>query len=68
MVGQHLIGEANYKPGDTIASVKGYRAFYQFEVLLFFKDIEKLKAILKPTCQPAKLKYWITPVLQSGHF
>ncbi|WP_259363145.1 MULTISPECIES: DUF3240 family protein [unclassified Colwellia] len=68
MVGQHLIGEVSYKPGDTIASVEGYRAFYQFEVLLFFKDIEKLKDILKPICQPTKLKYWITPVLQSGHF
>ncbi|MBA6342965.1 DUF3240 family protein [Colwellia sp. MB02u-10] len=53
---------------DIAEQVEGYRSFYQFEVLLFFKDLEKLKAILKPICQPAKLKYWITPVLQSGHF
>ena len=68
MVGQNLIGEVSYKSGETIASVDGYRALSQFEVLLFFKDLEKLKAILKPICQPAKLKYWVTPVLQSGYF
>ena len=68
MVGQHLIGKVSYKPGETIASVKGYRKFYQSEIFLFFKNIEKRKAILKSICQPAKLKYWVTPVLQSGHF
>ena len=68
IVGQHLICEVSYKPGETIASVEGYRAFSQLEALLFFKNIEKLKAIPKPICQPVKLKYWVTPVLQSGHF
>jgi hypothetical protein len=53
---------------DIAEQVEGYRVFYQFEVLIFFKDTAKLKAILNPICQPAKLKYWITPVLQSGHF
>jgi hypothetical protein len=37
MIGQNLIGEVSYKPVETIASVEGYRAFYQFEVLLFLK-------------------------------
>ena len=36
MVGKYLNGEVSYKPGDTIASVEGYRAFYQFEILMFF--------------------------------
>lgn len=53
---------------DIAEQVEGYRAFYQFEVLIFFKDMEEFKTILNPICQPAKLKYWITPVLQSGHF
>ncbi|MFQ3194867.1 MAG: hypothetical protein ACI9N3_001696 [Colwellia sp.] len=46
MIGQNLIGEVSYTAGDTIASVEGYRAFSQFEVLLFFKDIENLRPYL----------------------
>lgn len=53
---------------DIAEQVEGYRVFYQFEVLLFLKDIDKLKDNLKPVCQPAKLKYWFTPVIESAHF
>ena len=53
---------------DIGEQVEGYRAIYQIEVLIFLKDIEQLKASLNPICQPAKLKYWITPVIQSDHF
>ena len=33
---------------DIAKQVESYRAFYKFEVLMFFKDLEKLKTILKP--------------------
>mgnify|MGYP000050067129 FL=1 len=53
---------------DISEQVEGYRAYFQFEVLVASNDIEKLKECLKPVCQHAKLKYWLTPVLDSGHF
>lgn len=42
--------------------VEGYRAFYQIEILISLKDIKQLKASLIPICQPAKLRYWLTPL------
>ena len=53
---------------DITEQVEGYRAFYQIEVLITLKDIKQLKATLNPICQPAKLKYWLTPVIESAHF
>ncbi|XQW86584.1 DUF3240 family protein [Thalassotalea piscium] len=53
---------------DIAEQVEGYRAFYQIEVLISMADLVELKAVLAPVCQPAKLKYWLTPVLASGHF
>ena len=53
---------------DIAEQVEGYRAFYQIEVLIPLTDIKQLKAILNPICQPAKLKYWLTPVIESAHF
>jgi len=53
---------------DISEQVEGYRAYFQFEVLVASSDINKLKECLKPICQSAKLKYWLTPVLDSGHF
>ncbi len=48
--------------------VEGYRAFYQFEVLINSNEVKNLKASLNPICQPAKLRYWLTPVIENGHF
>ena len=53
---------------DIAEQVEGYRTFYQIEVLLFLKDIKQLKASLNPICQPAKLRYWLTPVIETAHF
>jgi hypothetical protein len=53
---------------DISEQVEGYRAFYQFEVLIASNEVSKLKECLMPVCQPAKLRYWLTPVIESGHF
>ena len=53
---------------DTSEQVEGYRAFYQFEVLITSNEVSILKNSLNPICQPAKLRYWITPVIENGHF
>ena len=53
---------------DISEQVEGYRVYFQLEVLIHLKDIEKLKARLVPVCHSAKLRYWLMPVLDSGHF
>ena len=53
---------------DIAEQVEGYRALYQFEVLILFQYTEQLKECLNPICQTAKLKYWLTPVIESNHF
>ncbi|MDX2369492.1 MAG: DUF3240 family protein [Colwellia sp.] len=53
---------------DISEQVEGYRAFYQFEVLIASDEVSKLKDCLNPVCQPAKLRYWLTPVIECGHF
>jgi len=53
---------------DISEQVEGYRAFYQFEVLITSNELNTLKSSLLPVCQPAKLRYWLTPVIESGHF
>ncbi|MBL4898936.1 MAG: DUF3240 family protein [Colwellia sp.] len=53
---------------DIAEQVEGYRAFYQFEVLIASNEVSKLKSHLRPVCQSAKLRYWLTPVIENGHF
>ena len=53
---------------DISEQVEGYRAFYQFEVLIVSNEVDMLKECLKPICEAAKLRYWVTPVIESGHF
>jgi len=53
---------------DLSEQVEGYRSFYQFEVLIASNEVSKLKEWLHPICQPAKLRYWLTPIIESGHF
>ena len=53
---------------DVSEQVEGYKTFYQFEVLIASSELSKLKDSLNPVCQPAKLKFWLTPVIESGHF
>ena len=53
---------------DISEQVEGYRAFCQFEILIASNEVSILKDSLNPICQPAKLRYWLTPVIESGHF
>lgn len=53
---------------DMSEQVEGYRAFYQFEVLIASNEVSMLKECLSPICQTAKLRYWLTPVIECGHF
>lgn len=53
---------------DISEQVEGYRTFYQFEVLIASNEVNNLKNSLNPICQPAKLRYWVTPVIENGHF
>lgn len=48
--------------------VEGYREMVQFDILLAEQDKQALIDTLKPVCQPARLKYWFTPIIESGHF
>ena len=52
---------------DISEQVEGYRTFYQFEVLIASNEVNNLKNSLNPICQPAKLRYWVTPVIENGH-
>lgn len=53
---------------DTAEQVAGHRTFYQFEVLILSTQYIPIKEALKTICQPARLKYWLTPVIDSGKF
>jgi len=48
--------------------VEGYRELFQFEVLIKNSDKEALFNQLTPICQAAKLRYWLLPVSEGGHF
>ncbi|GAA6206410.1 MULTISPECIES: DUF3240 family protein [Thalassotalea] len=53
---------------DISEQVEGYKSYFQIEVLISKVNIDKLKSNVSSVCPSAKLKYWITPVLDSGHF
>lgn len=48
--------------------VQGYRRFIRFEVICAHDDLEKLFSALQPICAPVQARYWITPVIEQGHF
>lgn len=48
--------------------VQGYRTMYRFEILHTLEQRSRLLQALKPTCQVANARYWITPVVETGHF
>ncbi len=48
--------------------VEGYRELYQFEVLIDNNDKKTLFSQLRPLCQAEKLRYWLLPISESGHF
>lgn len=53
---------------DIAEQVEGFRSFCQFEVLLPSHLLPELKRLLTPICQPARLKYWTTAVVEKGYF
>ncbi len=48
--------------------VQGYRHLIRFEVICDHAHLEELLAVLQPVCEPARARYWITPVIAQGHF
>ncbi|WP_409425561.1 MULTISPECIES: DUF3240 family protein [unclassified Pseudoalteromonas] len=47
--------------------VEGHRDFYQFEVHILLSELAILKTALSPVCKYTPLKYWVTPIYESGH-
>lgn len=48
--------------------VAGYRILYRFEILHALEHRARLLQALEPACKLAHARYWITPVVEQGHF
>ncbi|MBE9538818.1 MAG: DUF3240 family protein [Proteobacteria bacterium] len=48
--------------------VGGYRELYRFEVIHSKKQQPLLLSALRPVCDAPRIRYWITPILEQGHF
>jgi len=48
--------------------VEGYRELYRFEVIHNKKQQQMLLSALGPVCDAPRIRYWITPILEQGHF
>lgn len=55
---------SHFSPSEQVA---GYRDFSRFEVLIEDQQQESVLRILERVCANEQLRYWITPVLQTGH-
>jgi len=53
---------------DISEQVEGFRKLNRFEILHSNSDEESILSSLKDVCNTAKARYWISPVLSSGHF
>lgn len=53
---------------DLREQVEGYRSFFKFEVMHRREQQRDMLAMLRPVCGAARLRYWIVPVLEQGHF
>lgn len=47
--------------------VRGYKNLFQFEVLVSEEKLTELKANLAKTFSTVKIRYWVTPIIESGH-
>jgi hypothetical protein len=47
--------------------VEGYREFYAFEVIHQSDQEDSLLDALRPVCESAGIRFWITPVSSQGH-
>ncbi|KTF18364.1 DUF3240 family protein [Pseudoalteromonas sp. H105] len=52
---------------DIAEQVEGYRSLYQLEVHILVTQLQTIKTALTPVFKYIKLKYWVTPVIESGH-
>ncbi len=48
--------------------VQGYRRLFRFEVICKRDHLNELVAALRPICAPVKARFWVTPVIDQGHF
>lgn len=48
--------------------VEGYRDLYRFEVMHSSTEQAHLISSLRPVCEAPRIRYWIVPVLEQGHF
>ena len=48
--------------------VEGSRELYRFEVMHKKGEQAGLLAALAPVCNAPRIKYWIVPVVEQGHF
>ncbi len=47
--------------------VRGYQNMYQFEVVLPASYVSALKQCLKDTLHASNIRYWLTPIIETGH-
>ena len=53
---------------DLSEQVRGHRQFFKFEVMHDRQQQADLLAVLRPACASGEIRYWITPLLEQGHF
>jgi len=53
---------------DISEQVEGYRKLNRFEILHSSANEEEILLSLKKICNSTHARYWISPVLSSGHF
>jgi len=52
---------------DIAEQVEGHRCFYEFDVQILLGQLQVIKTALRPVCQCQAIKYWVTPIYESGH-
>lgn len=53
---------------NILEQVEGYRNLFRFEILHTCQQQPQLLKSLDHVCGSAGLRYWITPIIQQGHF
>jgi len=48
--------------------VEGYRELFRFEIMHARDQQQRLLSSLSPVCDAPRIRYWITPILEQGHF
>ena len=48
--------------------VEGSRELFRFEVMHSRDEQQRLLSSLGPVCDTPRIRYWITPILEQGHF